>query len=86
MLRLTGFLYAIISPIVIPFQVLVISLFWIIYSNSSILTTERDHGGLFYPKAIKHLLMGLYLMQVCLIALFLLVRDSQGNAKCIGQA
>lgn len=25
-------------------------------------------------------------MQVCLIALFLLVRDSQGNAKCIGQA
>ncbi|EUC40045.1 hypothetical protein COCMIDRAFT_109764, partial [Bipolaris oryzae ATCC 44560] len=61
-------------------------LFWIIYSNSSILTTERDHGGLFYPKAIKHLLMGLYLMQVCLIALFLVVRDSQGNAKCIGQA
>ncbi|EMD66414.1 hypothetical protein COCSADRAFT_169357 [Bipolaris sorokiniana ND90Pr] len=54
--------------------------------SSSILTTERDHGGLFYPKAIKHLLMGLYLMQVCLIALFLLVRDSQGNAKCIGQA
>ncbi|KAJ6201955.1 hypothetical protein J3E72DRAFT_182161 [Bipolaris maydis] len=47
---------------------------------------RRDHGGLFYPKALKHLLIGLYLMQVCLIALFLLVRDSQGNAKCIGQA
>ncbi|KAE8834152.1 hypothetical protein HRS9122_08232 [Pyrenophora teres f. teres] len=81
-----GFLYAIISPIIIPFQVLAIGLFWIIFSSSSILLTERDHGGLFYPKALKHLLIGLYLMQVCLVALFLLVRDSQGNARCIGQA
>ena len=86
MLKLSGFLYAIISPVIIPFQVLVISLFWIIYSNSSVLLTKRDHGGLFYPKALKHLLIGLYLMQVCLIALFLLVRDSQGNATCMGQA
>ena len=85
-LKQTGFLYAIISPIIIPFQVLTISLFWIIYSGSSILLTERDSGGLFYPKALKHLLVGLYMMQVCLIALFLLVRDSQGRARCIGQA
>ncbi|KAJ6199988.1 hypothetical protein J3E72DRAFT_393450 [Bipolaris maydis] len=42
--------------------------------------------SLFYPKALKHLLVGLYLMQACLLALFLLVRDSQGNAQCIGQA
>ncbi|EUC27554.1 hypothetical protein COCCADRAFT_111376, partial [Bipolaris zeicola 26-R-13] len=61
-------------------------LFWIIFSSSGVLITERDRGGLFYPKAIKHLLMGLYLMQACLIALFLLVRDSQGKARCIGQA
>jgi hypothetical protein len=85
-LRQTGFLYAIISPIILPLQVLAISLFWVIYTSSSILLTERDHGGLFYPRALKHLLIGLYLMQVCLVALFLLVRDSQGNARCIGQA
>jgi hypothetical protein len=65
--------YAIISPIIIPFQVLIISLFWITYSGSSILLTEQDGGGLFYPKALKHLLIGLCMMQVCLIALFLLV-------------
>jgi hypothetical protein len=85
-LKQTGFLYAIISPIIIPFQVLIISLFWVIYSGSNILLTERDGGGLFYPKALKHLLIGLYMMQVCLIALFLLVRDSQDKARCIGQA
>ncbi|KAL6153207.1 hypothetical protein ACJQWK_11673 [Exserohilum turcicum] len=81
-----GILYAIISPIIIPFQVIIISLFWIVYSSPSILITQQDHGGLFYPKALKHLLVGLYLMQACLLALFLLVRDSQGNARCIGQA
>jgi hypothetical protein len=61
-------------------------LFWVIYSHSRVLLTEHDHGGLFYPKALKHLLAGLYLMQVCLTALFFLVRDSQGSARCIGQA
>ncbi|KAI4940890.1 hypothetical protein J4E91_011147 [Alternaria rosae] len=85
-LSCVGLLYAIISPIILPIQVLTIGLFWVIYSHSSILLTEQDHGGLFYPKALKHLLAGLYLMQVCLAALFLLVRDSQGNAMCVGQA
>ncbi|CAN9211103.1 unnamed protein product [Alternaria alternata] len=51
-----------------------------------VLLTKHDHGGLFYPKALKHLLAGLYLMQVCLAALFFLVRDSQGSARCIRQA
>jgi hypothetical protein len=85
-LRDTGLLYAIISPIILPFQVLTIGLFWVIYSHSRVLLTEHDHGGLFYPKALKHLLAGLYLMQVCLAALFFLVRDSHGSARCIGQA
>jgi hypothetical protein len=85
-LKDTGLLYAIISPIILPFQVLTIGLFWVIYSHSRVLLTEHDHGGLFYPKALKHLLAGLYLMQVCLAALFFLVRDSQGSARCIGQA
>jgi len=83
-LKQTGFLYAIILLIILSFQVLAISLFWVIYSSLSILLTERDYKGLFYPRALKHLLIGLYLMQVCLVALFLLVRDSQGNARCIG--
>ena len=85
-LKDTGLLYAIISAIILPFQVLTIGLFWVIYSHSRVLLTEHDHGGLFYPKALKHLLAGLYLMQVCLAALFFLVRDSQGSARCIGQA
>jgi hypothetical protein len=50
------------------------------------LLTKRDSGGLFYPTALKHLLVGLYTMEISLFGLFLLVRDSQGRVKCIGQA
>ena len=50
-----------------------------------------DTGGLLYPTAINQLFTGLYFMEVCLIGLFLLVRDAdeQGNAvgvPCKGQA
>tara|TARA_R110002003_G_scaffold572_2_gene20520 strand:- start:10668 stop:11132 length:465 start_codon:yes stop_codon:yes gene_type:complete len=50
------------------------------------LLTEQDNGGLFYPKAIKHLITGLYFMEISLLALFLLIRDAQGEAVCIAQA
>jgi hypothetical protein len=81
-----GFLYAIISPIILPIQTFAFALFWLIYSKSTLLHTERDNGGLFYPRALKHLVVGLYLMEVSLVGLFLLVRDSHGEAMCIGQA
>jgi hypothetical protein len=67
-------------------QALVFALFSVIYSRSTILLTEHDHGGLFYPKALKHLITGLYLMQISLAGLFFLVRNSQGQVMCIGQA
>lgn len=46
---------------------------------------NTDTGGLIYPKAIKQLFTGLYVMEVYLIGLFFLVRDEQNQAACIGQ-
>lgn len=37
-----------------------------------------DTGGLFFPKAIQHVFVGLYVQQVCLAALFFL---AQNNGK-----
>jgi hypothetical protein len=81
-----GLLYAIISPIILPFQTIAFTLFFVIYSYSGILTTKRDSGGLFYPTALKQLILGVYLMEISLATLFLLVRDSQGRPGCIPQA
>ena len=54
-------------------------------------TFRLDSGGMFFPKAINQLFTGLYVMELCLIGLFILVRDvdSAGNAigtPCTGQA
>jgi len=40
-----------------------------------------DTGGLFFPKAIQHTFVGLYVQQVCLAALFILARDQNNNAS-----
>ncbi|KAF1967647.1 DUF221-domain-containing protein [Bimuria novae-zelandiae CBS 107.79] len=55
-----------------------------VYTNLACI--ERDSGGLFYPKALKHLVAGLYLMECSLTALFFLTRNSRGEAACIAQA
>jgi hypothetical protein len=34
-----------------------------------------DTGGLFFPKAITHVFVGMYIQEVCLCALFFLARD-----------
>lgn len=46
----------------------------------------EDTGGLLYPRAINQTFVGLYFMEVCLIGLFLLVRDSKNNNPCLPQA
>ncbi|KAL5351919.1 hypothetical protein ACLOAV_003781 [Pseudogymnoascus australis] len=51
-----------------------------------VLAILKDTGGLLYPRAINQTFVGLYFMEVCLIGLFLLVRDSENNAPCLPQA
>jgi hypothetical protein len=36
-----------------------------------------DTGGLFFPKAIQHMFVGLYIQQVCLAALFFLLKKGR---------
>ena len=46
---------------------------------------ESDTGGQFFPKAINHLFVALYIQEICLCALFFLARDQNGKAKSIPQ-
>lgn len=48
--------------------------------------SNLDTGGLIYPKALNQLFVGLYVMEIYLIGLFSLVRDSRNRAACSGQA
>ena len=42
-----------------------------------------ETGGLFFPRAIQHLFVGMYLQQICLAALFFLARDENKNASAV---
>ena len=86
-------IYSVVSPLILVFNIITFSLFWVVYRYNTLYVTKFrfDTGGLLFPKAINHLFAGLYVMELCLIGLFFLVRDAdpQGNAigsPCKGQA
>ena len=88
-----GLIYSVISPLILIFCIFTFGLFWVVYRYNTLYVTNfrLDTGGLLFPKAIKQLFTGVYVMELCLIGLFFLVRDvdSKGNAvgtPCKGQA
>lgn len=45
----------------------------------------NETGGKFYPKALTHIFVGLYIEQICLAGLFFLAQDSNGKQSAIPQ-
>ncbi|KAI9567493.1 hypothetical protein HD554DRAFT_2314817 [Boletus coccyginus] len=76
--------YSIISPIINGLAVLAFFLFYQLYKYLFLYQFTQpataDTGGLFYPKAIQHVFVGLYVQQICLCALFFLFRDENNDA------
>jgi hypothetical protein len=68
--------YSIISPMINGFAFVTFFLLYMFYKY--IFTWVHDHppssdtGGLFFPKAIQHVFVGLSVQQICLCSLFLL--------------
>ncbi|KAI4114193.1 MAG: hypothetical protein LQ338_008034, partial [Usnochroma carphineum] len=81
-----GLIYSVISPLIMVFNITTFSLFWLVYRYNTLYVTKFrfDTGGLLFPKAINQLFTGLYVMELCLIGLFFLVRDADANGKSIG--
>jgi len=84
LITVIGLGYAIISPIISGFIVLAFFLFYQLYKYLFLYQFTQppsmDTGGLYYPKAMQHLFVGMYVQQICLCALFFLFRDENGDA------
>ena len=78
-----GFIYAVISPLILVFNVITFGLFWIAYRYNSLYVTKfrSDTGGLLFPTAVNQLFVGLYFMEGSLIGLFFLVTDADANGN-----
>ena len=72
-----GLIYSVISPLILVFNIITFSLFWLVYRYNTLYVTKFrfDTGGLLYPTAINQMFTGLYFMELLLIGLFFLVQS-----------
>ncbi|KAG1862099.1 hypothetical protein DFJ58DRAFT_776452 [Suillus subalutaceus] len=77
------FAYSIISPVINGLACATFFLFYLLYKYLFLYKYTQppsaDTGGLFFPKAIQHVFVGMYVQQLCLCALFFLVQDPDGK-------
>ena len=84
----SGLIFSVISPLMLIFVSATFALFWVAYRHNYyyVQRNKVDTHGLLFNNAISQLFAGIYVMEIALIGLFLLVRDSQDNVACKSQA
>jgi len=79
--------YSIISPIINGLAFAAFFLFYMLYKYLFTWVNDQppssETGGLFFPKAIQHVFVGLYVQQLCLCALFFLAQGSDDKPSAI---
>ncbi|KAL8684387.1 MAG: hypothetical protein Q9224_006386 [Gallowayella concinna] len=83
-----GFIFCVVSPLMLIFVSITFSFFWVAYRHNYyyVQRNKVDTHGLLFNNAISQLYAGIYVMEIALIGLFLLVRDSDDNVACKAQA
>lgn len=81
-------IYSVITPFMLIFGTFVAALFWVVYRYNSfyVLRWTTDSGGLYFPRAVNQMFTGLYVMQLCLIGLFFLIRNGKNEVVCAPHA
>ena len=81
--------YSVIAPIINGLAAATFFLFYMLWKYRFLWQLGQprstDSGGRFFPMAIQHVFVGLYIEEVLLAALFFLARDSKGDASAIPQ-
>ncbi|EOO03927.1 putative duf221-domain-containing protein [Phaeoacremonium minimum UCRPA7] len=80
-------IYSVVAPLICLFAIITFSLLWIAHRYSMLYVTrfKSDTGGVLYPRAINQTFTGVYVMELCLIGLFFLVRDDDNSVACRAQ-
>lgn len=81
LLVVISFGYMMISPIINGLAFIAFGLFYLVWKYLFLWQLDQpasgDTGGLFFPKAIQHMFVGLYIQQICLAALFFLLKNGR---------
>lgn len=70
--KLTAIAYSLIAPLILGVAALCLSLVYLTYKYNLlyIYSSSPDSRGIFYPRALKQTLTGVYLAEICLVGLF----------------
>lgn len=83
----TAIAYSVISPIINGLACFSFFLLYHAHKYYFIWCCDQqpwsETGGLFLPKAINHVFVGLYLEHICLATLFFLARDEEGKVRAV---
>ncbi|KAH8912578.1 DUF221-domain-containing protein [Coniochaeta sp. PMI_546] len=81
-------IYSVIAPLIALFAIISFSLMWVAHRYNMLYVTRfrTDTGGVLYPRAINQTFTGLYVMELCLIGLFALIRDEADSSVGVPQA
>ncbi|KAB5589777.1 hypothetical protein CTheo_6774 [Ceratobasidium theobromae] len=89
LITVIGLAYSIIAPIINGLVCVAFFLFYQVWKYLFLWQLGQpaagDTGGLFFPKAMQHIFVGLYIEQICLCALFFLSRDASNKPSAIPQ-
>lgn len=83
-----GLIYLVMAPLILLFSSVTFGLFWVVFRyNLLYVTVSRPNTrGLLYLTALNQLFTGVYVMELCMIGLFFLVRDDYNRATYVRQA
>ena len=67
-----GVTFAVIAPLVLFWATIALGLFYLAYRYNLLFVSDTavDTQGLFYPRALKQLFVGIYLAEICMVGMF----------------
>jgi len=79
--------YSVIAPLILVLGAITFGLFGLVfrYHLLCVSVLRHDTGGQLYPTALKQLFTGVYVLELCLMGLFMTVRNTNDSIVGIGQ-
>ena len=85
---MSGLIYSVIASLILLLSFITFGLFWMMFRYNLLYVTvfRPNTRGLLYSTALNQLFTNVYVMKLCMIGLFFLVRDNHNRATCVDQA
>ena len=85
---MSGLIYSVMISLILMFSFVIFDLFWIVFCYNLLYVTVSwsDTRDFLYSTALNQLFTSIYVMKLCMIDLFFLVRDDHNRAVCVDQA